>query len=41
MHTLQHSCQGLGLLFRLNWDRAVSALAILSALLAAAWIGGM
>ncbi|NIZ62968.1 hypothetical protein DL239_18540 [Sedimentitalea sp. CY04] len=38
MQTLQYSYRGLGLLMRLNWDRALSAFAIFIALMAGAWI---
>lgn len=39
MQTLQYSYRGLGLLMSLNWDRALSSLIILVALIAGAWIG--
>lgn len=38
MQTLQHSYRGLGLLLRLNWDRALSSSVIFFALIAGAWI---
>ena len=41
MHTIQHSYRGLGLLMRLNWDRALSTLVIFAALIAGAWISSM
>lgn len=38
MQTLQYSYRGLGLLMRLNWDRALSSFVIFLALIAGAWI---
>jgi len=38
MQTLQYSYRGLGLLMRLNWDRALSAFVIFLALIAGAWV---
>ncbi|WP_280818006.1 hypothetical protein [Parasedimentitalea huanghaiensis] len=38
MHTIQHSYRGLGLLMRLNWDRALSTGLIFLALIAGAWM---
>lgn len=38
MQTLAHSYRGLGLLVRLNWDRALAGSAILGALTAGAWL---
>ena len=38
MQTLQYSYRGLGLLLRLNWDRALSAFVIFLALIAGSWI---
>ena len=38
MQTLQYSYHGLGLLMRLNWDRALSSFVIFLALIAGAWI---
>lgn len=41
MQTLAHSYRGLGLLVRLNWDRALAGSAILGALTAGAWLAGL
>ncbi|AZV78347.1 hypothetical protein EBB79_10970 [Parasedimentitalea marina] len=38
MQTLQYSYRGLGLLMRLNWDRAMSSFVIFLALIAGAWM---
>jgi len=38
MQTFQQSYRGLGLLMRLNWDRALSSFMIFLALTAGAWI---
>ncbi|MFS4583228.1 hypothetical protein [Phaeobacter sp. C3_T13_0] len=41
MSSLRITNNGLGLLVRLNWDRAVSVATILGALIAGAWIGSL
>ncbi len=41
MNSLQSTKTGLGLFVRLNWDRALSAVTILGALIAGAWIGSL
>ncbi|MFY0310733.1 hypothetical protein ACFMBG_12650 [Leisingera sp. D0M16] len=38
MQTLSQSYRGLGLLMRLNWDRALTGFAILGALIAGTWL---
>lgn len=38
MQTFSQSCRGLGLLMRLNWDRALTGFAILGSLAAGAWL---
>lgn len=38
MQTLSRSYRGLGLLMRLNWDRALTGFAILGALTAGTWL---
>ncbi|MEX0302705.1 MAG: hypothetical protein AB3N24_09810 [Leisingera sp.] len=38
MQTLSQSYRGLGLLVRLNWDRALAGFAIMGALTAGTWL---
>ncbi|ANP38833.1 hypothetical protein JL2886_03965 [Phaeobacter gallaeciensis] len=41
MHALMRTDNGLGLLMRLNWDRALSVVTIFLALTAGAWFGSL
>ncbi|WP_245596942.1 nucleolar protein 16 [Leisingera aquimarina] len=41
MQTLSQSYRGLGLLVRLNWDRALTGFAVLGALTAGAWLAAL
>ncbi|WP_275041630.1 MULTISPECIES: hypothetical protein [unclassified Leisingera] len=41
MHVLSQSYHGLGLLVRLNWDRALTGFAIFGSLAAGAWLASL